>query len=89
MHILKHISTRPKGYTFETTLDGQLIEHDTRQCCHCGKHWQIKPGSGEVRGFCRKCKQYTCGKPTCDSCRPQEQQLEEMEKGIWLPPLEI
>lgn len=52
---------------------------DTLQCCHCGAHWIPVKGSGIERGFCRKCMQVTCGKPTCNICIPQEKQLRVIE----------
>jgi len=60
-------------------LDGQQIA-DTLQCCHCGRHWNRKPGSGTVRGFCLKCYGVTCGDEACSiECKPFEKWLDEVE----------
>ncbi len=61
-------------------IDGNQA-HSTQQCCHCGTHFVMKPGSGIVRGFCRRCMQVTCGRPECDACIPFERKLEMYEKG--------
>ncbi len=75
----KHTSLCPDGYT-SVTGQGITIEANTLQCVHCGCHWQMKPGSGNVRGFCFKCNGPICG-PKCVKCVPIEQQLENIEKG--------
>ena len=60
-------------------------QRDTVQCCHCGMHWIVEPGSGRQRGFCMKCMQVTCGAENCQACIPTEQKLDIHEKeGIWL-----
>lgn len=56
-------------------------EADTVQCCHCGRHYAVKPGSGKTRGFCMKCMAPTCGSERCDTCIPQEKMLEEIERN--------
>lgn len=53
----------------------------TTQCVHCGKHFEMKPGSGKMRGFCMRCNGYICG-PECAECIPQEQMIENIEKGL-------
>lgn len=61
---------------------GAPVERDTKQCCHCGKHWIVKPGSGTIRGFCPQCNDHVCGDPMCTSaCYPYEKRLEDYEKG--------
>lgn len=76
--------SRPNGVTIETQEMGRVTEHDTLQCVHCGKHWQFKPGSGNISGHCYRCNGPICG-PKCKECYPQEQQREDMRKGIWVP----
>lgn len=70
----------PKGYGIITGANGDVIEFDTEQCCHCGRHFQMVKGSGRRRGFCLCCNKITCGNPKCDVCIPFEKQLEIMEK---------
>jgi hypothetical protein len=60
--------------------DKPLLEVATLQCCHCGKHWAPRPGSGIIRGFCTRCMGPVCG-PGCAKCVSIEQELENMEKG--------
>jgi hypothetical protein len=72
----------------------------TVKCIHCGGMWEVKPGSGRVRGWCTKCNGPVCG-PGCAACVPFERQLENVEagksantpgpirvsvpRGLWLP----
>lgn len=70
---------RPSGYFIAHDLDGKIEEKDSAQCCHCGMHFPIKPGSGELRGWCYKCTGPICG-PKCVECNPIEKQLDEEEK---------
>ncbi len=77
--------SRPMGHILNG--DGNEIA-DTLQCCHCGGHFQVVPGSGNKRGFCTRCHGVTCGREMCDQCVPAEQQLENMEAGrpvFWTP----
>ena len=60
--------------------DKPILEVATLQCCHCGGHWFPQPGSGRVRGFCTRCMGPICG-PGCAECVPEEQLLENLEKG--------
>lgn len=69
---------RPNGLVIVQGGDGRTFEADTRMCCHCGKHWLVQPGSGNVRGFCGKCNAMICG-PGCLECVPLEKQLEILE----------
>lgn len=75
------ISRQPKGYITIASPDRPLQEHDTLRCCHCGQHWRVVPGSGRVRGFCRKCMQVTCGQLECDNCMPIELKVYLYELG--------
>lgn len=45
-------------------VDGKEVGR-TLSCAHCGKHWQVVPGSGIKRGFCQECKAPLCGKEKC------------------------
>ncbi len=72
-------SAKPESDPSGTILmDGQAVA-DTKQCCHCGKHYISIKGSGKRRGFCTKCMNVTCGDPACDPCRPMLLQLEQYE----------
>ena len=59
-------------------LNGAVVAQ-TLQCCHCQKHWVVRPNSGTIRGFCRMCMQVTCGKVECDPCIPFEKKLDMIE----------
>jgi len=72
------------GYAVLTSESG-MQEFDTLQCCHCGAHWHVVPGSGRRRGFCMHCMRPTCGRPECNVCVPIEKWLDQVEKGIILP----
>jgi len=72
---------RPHGYGILQTPEGRPEEFDTLQCCHCGMHWRVQPGSGVMRGFCQRCNRVHCGGPDCWECRPQERQLDEIERA--------
>jgi hypothetical protein len=73
---------RPSGVLITTFLDsGKVVMQDTVQCCHCGGHFLVTPGSGTRRGFCCCCGHATCGKERCDPCVPSEQWLENQEQG--------
>ncbi len=71
---------------------GQLLRNgvahaDTRQCCHCGRHFVYRKGSGKIRGWCGTCNDVFCG-PQCEKCVPMEQQLDNMSAGrdvLWMP----
>lgn len=84
MHIIGKASARkPSGTFIEINADGSIIERDTRQCCHCNRHWIVRPGSGAQRGFCYSCSTHVCGRPECMIfCNPFEKQLDQYEKGI-------
>lgn len=61
-------------------IDGQEVAN-TLQCCHCGKHWISRRGSGITRGFCLKCEHVTCGATACNDCIPYLKKLDLAEKG--------
>ena len=75
---LKYSSTRPHGHVIIAGPEG-VIEGETMQCVHCGRHWVIQPGSGRRRGWCSKCMGPTCGSQQCHECVPAERKLELME----------
>ncbi len=70
----------PHGYMRRTDGEGGVIEADTLQCVHCGRHWAVKKGSGTGEGYCHRCAGPVCG-PGCEVCVPAEQQLSNMEQG--------
>lgn len=76
----KNTRLSPAGYTVLDDPEKRIIEEDTLQCVHCGMHWQVKPGSGNVRGFCGGCNGPICG-AKCLECVPIERGLENMEAG--------
>lgn len=59
-------------------IDGRQTA-STRQCGHCGAHFQMVAGSGRVRGWCLKCSKITCGAQACHPCIPMEARLEFWE----------
>lgn len=70
------------GILISTPYDGgPVVIQDTVMCCHCGRHWLVRPGSGKRRGICLNCGGITCGKKKCDKCVPLEQRLENWEAG--------
>ena len=73
---------KPDGYTRTTGPHGEVVDADTLQCKHCNGHFEVVAGSGRLRGFCRRCMGYTCGRPECMICLPAEQRLENLEKGL-------
>lgn len=75
----KHVR-KPHGHFEITGPYGELQEGSTLSCCHCGKHWEVRKGSGIERGFCQNCMGYVCG-PSCYDCIPVEQKLENIEAG--------
>lgn len=66
---------------FSPDKDRPILETPTLQCVHCGRHWQVRPGSGKTRGFCSNCNGPVCG-PSCAKCVPQEQMLDNIESGL-------
>jgi hypothetical protein len=57
--------------------EGPVVEHDTKQCCHCGGHFIIRRGSGVRRGWCTRCQGVTCGGERCWECRPHAKLVAE------------
>jgi hypothetical protein len=70
------LELRPAGVILR---DGVEIA-STLQCCHCNAHFISRRGSGQQRGFCMRCGRVTCGRRKCDSCKPFERWLEEVER---------
>lgn len=61
-------------------LEGGHQTGSTLMCRHCGCHWEVRPGSGVQRGWCRKCSGPLCGGWAClKSCVPLEARLEHAE----------
>lgn len=81
----EHTARNPNGYAVEVGPNGKR-EFDTKQCCHCGGHFNIVAGSGRLRGFCKLCMNVTCGKPCCHEHYPIEERLDDYERGF-LPDL--
>lgn len=79
----KLTTLRPNGFVIIQGVDGNLFEGETRQCCHCGGHWLVQPGSGKIRGWCGKCSAWFCS-PECMECVPHERMLDIMS-GILNP----
>ncbi len=77
----KNTRLSPAGYATTTLPGGQVFEADTLQCVHCQAIWQIKPGSGNVRGYCLKCNGPVCSERCAKHCVPSEQLLENIEQG--------
>lgn len=67
------------GYIQISEPDARVVELETRQCCHCGRHWTYQPGSGATRGFCMSCNGLTCGAEACNECLPHEAMIELSE----------
>lgn len=72
---------KPDGYAYATGPNG-IEEYDTKQCCHCGGHWNFVAGSGRRRGWCTLCNNMTCGKPACHEHFPIEKRMDMFEKGL-------
>jgi hypothetical protein len=82
MNTKKTTNIHPAGFMQIVRDDGTTLEADTMRCVHCGKHWQVVPGSGRKRGWCIKCNGPLCGKELCmKSCYPVEKRLDDAEKG--------
>jgi hypothetical protein len=69
---------KPSGLILETNLDtGTVLEFDTVQCKHCGKHmvmWRHQKSAGH---FCSHCASIIC--PQCAAlgdCDPIRKKLE-------------
>lgn len=72
------------GTAIYTAIEADRVtEFRTLQCCHCGRHWMVIPGSGAKRGYCTRCGDVTCG-PDCllaNKCVPQDLMLSNLEAG--------
>ena len=74
-------------FTPDKNISGQVVisgdngrqSLKTYQCCHCSKHWIVKPESGRLRGYCTSCKKVTCGAKRCNVCLPFEAKLDYAE----------
>ena len=53
-------------------------------CPHCQRLFNVRPGSGRVRGFCFLCNRPTCGHQGCDRCTPWEARMEQIEGRLSL-----
>lgn len=86
MVTLPHLVKRPSGEFVERSLDGKIIaEGQTLTCTHCGRIFQVKPGSGIKRGWCFRCGGPTCGSKACtERCIPYERQMEIIERRAQL-----
>ncbi len=75
---------KPEGYAYATGVHG-VEEMDTKMCCHCGQHFEVKRGSGKIRGKCFMCdstgNKWTCGSPQCDVHMSIEKRFDLYEKG--------
>lgn len=78
----KATAARPHGYFRAEGWHGEVEELDTLQCCHCGSHFPVRPGSGKHRGFCMACSSTTCGRPQCDPCVHFMRRIEAAEAGM-------
>ena len=71
---------RQTGALLTHGADGVETETPTLRCCHCQRVWAYMPGSGKLRGWCRRCDQPICGAGRCMTrCEPWEYQVELME----------
>lgn len=77
---MTHGVLHPHGLIETYDSSDRPVAMDTLQCVHCGGHWVVKPGSGNVRGFCGRCNGFICG-PGCERCVPTELLLENIEQG--------
>lgn len=68
------------GYTIKTDREtGKELHGSTRQCIHCGGHFEYIPG--KIRGYCQNCDGWLCGQGPCQTCVHVEQRLENWEAG--------
>ena len=77
--MFEHTGRNPASYSTTTSPDGRVKEEDYNQCVHCGGHFQVVPGSGIKRGYCRNCMGVTCGKPECNPCLPFQKWMDLVE----------
>lgn len=62
---------------FSDVESDQKTEIATLKCCHCGAHFPLDP---KTKHWCGQCAGYVC-RADCVECVPEEQQLENEEKG--------
>lgn len=80
--IKKNSKLSPAGITIVTSMStGNSIQTDTLMCGHCGAHWEMRPGSGNVRGYCCKCSSPVCGPKCAGKCVPLEAQIDNLSEG--------
>jgi len=72
---------RPSGHVIVSDPEDGIIESGTLQCVHCYFTWQMKPGSGNVRGHCMRCNGPICGRKCGGKCVPKEQRLDNLNTG--------
>lgn len=63
---------KPSAYFVTYDGDGNKIEGEQEQCCHCQYTWTPQPGSGIRRGYCLRCDAHLCGR---DECEIQQKRL--------------
>jgi hypothetical protein len=77
----------PHGHFEYTGPYGELQTGDTLSCAHCGRIWEVRVGSGKIRGFCSLCfdgthgSGHTCGRAECDVHIPKERRIENNIAG--------
>jgi len=81
MTLLRLLTRRASGEFTVTSPEGKIERGgQTLTCVHCGRMWEVEPGSGQRRGWCFRCNGATCGSKECQRCLPFERQLEIMER---------
>jgi hypothetical protein len=61
-------------------VNGHHVQ-DTRQCVHCGTHWEATPKDAVPRAWCDTCRGLLCGSQPCALfCVPHEARL-DLEEG--------
>ena len=72
------------AYGIWTSIDGDSgrKERDYLDCRHCGRSWEVKPGSGNTRGWCTLCAGPTCGSLACRPHVPYMEKFEAEEKRL-------
>ena len=63
---------------------GALTELPTMTCCHCNAVVILNAARTRPRGYCRKCDDYVCDSPACNSgCMPFDALLDgQIMKGL-------
>ncbi len=56
---------KPSSYFVTADGEGNKIEGECRQCCHCQYTWEYRPGSGIERGYCLTCSGFLCARAEC------------------------